>query len=85
MSEHMLAIFYAHDEGRSPVTWCPARTVKAAVCRSLLSGIDFLEITDELSLPVIVGERTNVIGSRKFMTLSRPRNTTKPPRSQSSK
>jgi 5-methyltetrahydrofolate--homocysteine methyltransferase len=33
--------------------------------RSILSGVDFLEITDELR-PVIVGERTNVIGSRKF-------------------
>lgn len=36
--------------------------------RVLLSGVDFLEITDELS-PVIVGERTNVIGSRKFKEL----------------
>lgn len=36
--------------------------------RTLLSGVDFLEITDELS-PVIVGERTNVIGSRKFKEL----------------
>lgn len=33
--------------------------------RSILSGVDFLEITDEMR-PVIVGERTNVIGSRKF-------------------
>jgi len=36
--------------------------------RSVLSGIDFLEITDEMR-PVIVGERTNVIGSKKFKTL----------------
>ncbi len=36
--------------------------------RSFLSGIDYLEITDEMR-PVIVGERTNVIGSRKFKTL----------------
>lgn len=36
--------------------------------RSFLSGIDFLEVTDELR-PVIVGERTNVIGSRKFKEL----------------
>ncbi len=35
------------------------------VTKSLLSGIDFLEITDEMR-PVIVGERTNVIGSKKF-------------------
>ncbi|MFO1519508.1 MAG: methionine synthase [bacterium] len=36
--------------------------------RSFLSGIDYLEITDEMR-PVIVGERTNVIGSRKFKQL----------------
>lgn len=36
--------------------------------RSFLSGIDYLEITDEMR-PVIVGERTNVIGSKKFKTL----------------
>jgi len=35
------------------------------VSRSILSGVDYLEITDEIR-PVIVGERTNVIGSRKF-------------------
>ncbi|MGK5090086.1 methionine synthase [Bdellovibrionota bacterium FG-2] len=35
---------------------------------SALSGIDYLEITDEIR-PVIVGERTNVIGSKKFKTL----------------
>lgn len=32
---------------------------------SRLSGVDFLEITDEMR-PVLVGERTNVIGSKKF-------------------
>jgi len=36
--------------------------------KSFLSGIDYLEITDEMR-PVIVGERTNVIGSRKFKRL----------------
>ncbi|MCP5468140.1 MAG: methionine synthase [Deltaproteobacteria bacterium] len=36
--------------------------------RSTLSGIEFLEITDE-KRPVMVGERTNVIGSRKFKRL----------------
>jgi 5-methyltetrahydrofolate--homocysteine methyltransferase len=36
--------------------------------RSLFAGIDFLEVTDEMR-PVIVGERTNVIGSRKFKRL----------------
>ena len=40
------------------------RTIVPAT-RSLLSGVDFLEITDEMR-PVIVGERTNVIGSSKF-------------------
>ncbi|MGK5081780.1 methionine synthase [Bdellovibrionota bacterium FG-1] len=36
--------------------------------RSFLSGVDYLEITDEMR-PLIVGERTNVIGSKKFKTL----------------
>ena len=36
--------------------------------RSFLSGVDFLEVTDELR-PIVVGERTNVIGSKKFKTL----------------
>ena len=35
---------------------------------SFLSGLEYLEITDEMR-PVIVGERTNVIGSRKFKRL----------------
>ncbi len=35
---------------------------------SFLSGIDYLEITNDIR-PVIVGERTNVIGSRKFKKL----------------
>lgn len=39
-------------------------------CRSrhFVSGIDFLEMTDE-NRPLLVGERTNVIGSRKFKRL----------------
>jgi 5-methyltetrahydrofolate--homocysteine methyltransferase len=36
--------------------------------RSTLSGVDFLEITPEMR-PVIIGERTNVIGSKKFKEL----------------
>ncbi|HZA14555.1 MAG TPA: vitamin B12 dependent-methionine synthase activation domain-containing protein, partial [Myxococcaceae bacterium] len=36
--------------------------------RSTLSGVDFLEVTDDVR-PVIVGERTNVIGSKKFKEL----------------
>ena len=35
---------------------------------SLLSGIEALEISDE-KRPLLVGERTNVIGSRKFKRL----------------
>ena len=34
----------------------------------MLAGVDLLEINDE-ARPIIVGERTNVIGSRKFKTL----------------
>ena len=36
--------------------------------KSVLSGIDLVEVTDEVR-PVVVGERTNVIGSRKFKEL----------------
>jgi 5-methyltetrahydrofolate--homocysteine methyltransferase len=36
--------------------------------RTLFSGIDFLEVTDD-NRPVVIGERTNVIGSRKFKKL----------------
>lgn len=36
--------------------------------RCFLSGIDFVEVSDE-NRPVLVGERTNVIGSRKFKRL----------------
>ena len=36
--------------------------------KTFVSGIDYLEITEEIR-PVIVGERTNVIGSRKFKGL----------------
>src|SRR4029453_10900982 len=36
--------------------------------KTFVSGIDYLEITDDIR-PVIVGERTNVIGSRKFKGL----------------
>lgn len=40
----------------------------AVKSRSALSGIDYLEISDDIR-PVIVGERTNVIGSKKFKDL----------------
>jgi 5-methyltetrahydrofolate--homocysteine methyltransferase len=36
--------------------------------RSRLSGVDYLEVGEDVR-PVIVGERTNVIGSRKFKEL----------------
>ncbi|HLL53387.1 MAG TPA: methionine synthase, partial [Myxococcaceae bacterium] len=36
--------------------------------RSSLSGVDYLEVTPDIR-PVIVGERTNVIGSKKFKEL----------------
>ncbi|PCJ16677.1 MAG: methionine synthase [Candidatus Cloacimonadota bacterium] len=35
---------------------------------SFVSGIDFLEMSDDIR-PILVGERTNVIGSRKFKRL----------------
>lgn len=38
------------------------------VTKSMLSGIDYVEVTNDIR-PVIVGERTNVIGSRKFKEL----------------
>jgi 5-methyltetrahydrofolate--homocysteine methyltransferase len=39
-----------------------------AAPRSSLSGVDYLEVNEDVR-PVIVGERTNVIGSRKFKQL----------------
>jgi len=36
--------------------------------KSILSGVDFLEVGEDVR-PVVVGERTNVIGSRKFKEL----------------
>ncbi|MFM2151689.1 MAG: hypothetical protein RL199_124, partial [Pseudomonadota bacterium] len=45
----------------------PVREVPT-VRRSTLSGIEPLEVTDE-KRPVLVGERTNVIGSKKFKEL----------------
>ena len=39
---------------------------RAALARS--PGVDYLEVTDDVR-PVIVGERTNVIGRRKFKEL----------------
>lgn len=47
--------------GRAPRLAKPLKKVT-------VSGIDFLQIEDEMR-PIIVGERTNVIGSRKFKRL----------------
>ena len=41
-----------------------SRACRPPTRRSTLSGVDYLEITDD-KRPVIVGERTNVIGSRR--------------------
>lgn len=58
----------AHIEAISKVARAhrPRRALR--VPRSLVSGIDFLEITDD-NRPVLVGERTNVLGSRNFKKL----------------
>ncbi|OFZ21221.1 MAG: methionine synthase [Bdellovibrionales bacterium GWB1_55_8] len=56
-AEHISALSML-AKGQTPRTF-------SAASRSSLSGIDYLEITDE-TRPIIVGERTNVIGSRKF-------------------
>jgi 5-methyltetrahydrofolate--homocysteine methyltransferase len=42
--------------------------VPPAARRSTLSGVDYLEVADDVR-PVLVGERTNVIGSKKFKEL----------------
>jgi 5-methyltetrahydrofolate--homocysteine methyltransferase len=44
------------------------RRVPPDVRRSTLSGVEYLEITDD-KRPILVGERTNVIGSKKFKEL----------------
>jgi len=53
-----LAAAVAGKKPRTPV----------AHSRTLFSGIDFLEVSDD-NRPVVIGERTNVIGSRKFKKL----------------
>jgi len=42
--------------------------VRQTHARALFSGVDFLEATDD-NRPLIVGERTNEVGSRKFKRL----------------
>jgi 5-methyltetrahydrofolate--homocysteine methyltransferase len=56
-----IAALAAMVEGRRP-------RVPVAHRKTLLSGIDFLEVNED-NRPVLVGERTNVIGSRKFKRL----------------
>ncbi len=57
---HIAALVEA-ARGRRPRVLPTAR-------RSTLSGVDYVEVTDDVR-PVLVGERTNVIGSRKFKDL----------------
>ncbi|MCP5120617.1 MAG: dihydropteroate synthase, partial [bacterium] len=59
--EHIRAIAQM-VEGKAP------RVTPEAASRSYYSGIELVE-ADESSRPLIVGERTNVIGSRKFRDL----------------
>ncbi len=56
-----VAAFAALAQGKPP------RTLPVYQ-RSFVSGTEFLELTDEIR-PVIVGERTNTVGSRKFKRL----------------
>lgn len=58
--EHVAAVAAAMDGRR------PRRPVEHS--RTVFSGIDFVEATDD-NRPLIVGERTNVIGSRRFKRL----------------
>ncbi|MEW6055005.1 MAG: methionine synthase [Bdellovibrionota bacterium] len=57
-----------HIQALSKLASTAKPRVPEATPRSQLSGVDYLEITDEMR-PVIVGERTNVIGSKKFKEL----------------
>jgi len=59
-AEHVRAIAEA-------VRGVPHRVARPRLA-SRLSGVDYLEVTEDVR-PVIVGERTNVIGSRKFKDL----------------
>jgi 5-methyltetrahydrofolate--homocysteine methyltransferase len=59
-AEHVRAIAAA-------VKAIPRRVPRPRIA-SRLSGVDYLEVTEDVR-PVIVGERTNVIGSKKFKDL----------------
>jgi 5-methyltetrahydrofolate--homocysteine methyltransferase len=58
----------AHIQALSEMVSGKAPRVPQIKPRSFVSGIDYLEINEE-TRPMIVGERTNVIGSRKFKKL----------------
>ena len=57
-----------HIEAISQAVRGLAPRAQGAKPRSTLSGVDYLEVTPDIR-PVIVGERTNVIGSKKFKEL----------------
>jgi 5-methyltetrahydrofolate--homocysteine methyltransferase len=60
----------AHIRGLAEI----ARTMKVRTAhpehKATLSGVDYLEVTEDVR-PIIVGERTNVLGSKKFKELIR--------------
>lgn len=58
----------AHIEAMAKLAKTLKPHVPTQISSSTLSGIDAFEVTDE-KRPVIVGERTNVIGSKKFKEL----------------
>ena len=59
---------FKHTEALARMVQGKRPRVPAAHHRTLLSGIEFLEVADD-NRPVLVGERTNVIGSRRFKRL----------------
>jgi len=58
----------AHIRAIAEVARTLSPRVPPTTRRACLSGIEYLELSDD-SRPVVVGERTNVIGSRKFKEL----------------
>jgi 5-methyltetrahydrofolate--homocysteine methyltransferase len=59
---------YAHTAALAAMVKGKRPRVPAIHHKALLSGIEFLEVADD-NRPVLVGERTNVIGSRRFKRL----------------